>query len=589
MAEPTPGPVVDPLLGSLLDGRYRLQEVIGQGASGRVYRAEQEPMGREVAVKLMHPPRDLESAHDLQARFLREAALAGRIQHPHVVTVHDYGRTEQGDCFIVMELLRGRTLRDRLRQGPLPLAAALRITEQLLRGLRAAHRAGLVHRDVKPSNVMLLRADDDGDFVKLFDFGLVKGDDEATITQVGMFVGTPQYVAPEQARAEDSDPRSDLYSVGIILYRMVTGVLPFSAENPLAVAWMHVREELPAMAAKAPGVVVPAPVEALTRRLLEKDPVARPVDADAALTLLVELRAELGLPAGGERGGAPLEDTLRTPLHRGAGPHPPAETAPSPPPVRSARVDAVEALQEEVAKGPARAGRRWMAAGVLAVAVGLAVGGLGLYRSRVDRERPGGADGAPPASPSPVVEAEVPADEPPAPPLPPPPREVAILISSEPAGAEVYLGELLLGTTPLARSLAVLEGEGGPQVFRLALPGHAGAQVTLDLDQDTAAGHARLAATRSSLAEGTAAAEGAGRAGGTAVVADDVRFTPAQAAAALAWINEADAETLRASGVAARQVNIILDGRPFADLAAFAQTPYIGTKTLERIQEASAR
>ncbi|RME28679.1 MAG: serine/threonine protein kinase, partial [Deltaproteobacteria bacterium] len=290
MAETRPR---DPLAGVLLGGRYRLLDVIGHGGTGRVYRAVQEPIGREVAVKLLHPDLDPDGEHDFQARFLREAALAGRVQHPNVVTVHDYGRTEDGACYIVMEYLRGRTLRDLLRAGPLPLPRALAIFESILLGLRAAHRAGLVHRDVKPSNLIIVPTDDGGETVKLFDFGLVKGDDEATITHSGVFMGTPQYVSPEQARGEAADGRSDLYSAGVILYRMVTGVLPYTADTPIAIALKHARDPLPAMAERAPQVPVDPAVEAYVRRLMAKRPDDRFRDADGALDALGRLLAEL--------------------------------------------------------------------------------------------------------------------------------------------------------------------------------------------------------------------------------------------------------------------------------------------------------
>jgi len=301
----------DRFVGATLAGRYRLLDLIGQGAAGRVYRAVQEPMGREVAVKIMHSLAGPEEAHDVEVRFLREAALAGRIQHPNVVTLHDFGRTAEGDCYIVMEHLRGRTLRSLMRDGPLPVPRALRIFEQLVLGLRAVHKAGMVHRDIKPSNIdikpsniILLKADDGGDFVKLFDFGLVKGDDEVTISQNGVFMGTPHYVSPEQARGLDADERADLYSAGVVLYRLLTGMLPFYADNPLSVAAMHIREPVPPMAHMAPDIEVPAPAEALVARLLEKDPAQRPPDADAVLAELAALRQALPAAAGPTPGSA---------------------------------------------------------------------------------------------------------------------------------------------------------------------------------------------------------------------------------------------------------------------------------------------
>lgn len=549
----------DPKIGVLMGERYRLLDVIGHGGAGRVYRAIQEPIGREVAVKVMHTELDPEGAHDFQARFLREAATAGRVQHPHVVTVHDYGRTPEGECYIVMEHLRGRTLRSVLRDGALPVERSLRIFEQLVRGLRAAHRAGLVHRDVKPSNVILLRADDGGDFVKLFDFGLVKGEDEAAITQVGMFMGTPQYVAPEQAKGEESDARSDLYSAGVILYRMVTGALPFTADTPLAVAWMHVREALPAMVERAPEVAVPAALEALVRRLLAKEPDERYADADAVLAAVSALRAELGLRE---------EESL-------------IAAVPGPEDAPSLSSGAGVALIDGglAAAPPSRRSRGLAVAGGLLL-LGASAGGLVLVLD-------GGGDRVEPTPVVPAVEAVEPppvvVDE-----QPPPPHEVTILVSSEPGGAEVWLDDVLLGFTPLARSLAVLEGEGGERGLRLALEGHVDGQVVLDLDQDTAAGHLLLQPVRRARSlEASRAAQG--KPAAVQVVADGVRFDATQSAAALSWLNSADADTLRASGIAARQVNIIVDGRPFPDLATFAATPWIGPKTLERLLTVSQR
>jgi len=579
MSEPRPGSGADPLLGTLLGGRYRLLDVVGHGGSGRVYRAVQEAIGREVAVKVLHAGQDGEGAHDLQARFLREAALAGRIQHPHVVTMHDYGRTPEGACYIVMEHLRGRTLRSLLRDGPLPLPRALRIFEQLLLGLRAAHRAGLVHRDVKPSNVILLRSDDGGDFVKLFDFGLVKGDDETTITQHGVFMGTPQYVSPEQARGGVSDARSDLYSAGVILFRMVTGTLPFSAETPMAVAWKHVHEPLPTVATIAPQATVPAVVEELVRELLEKEPGKRPADVDAALARLVEVREALGMA---EEGSTLLQRR-------------PPEDAPSLSSIAGVGTVELEEPPELALDRPSRGGP--VALAVL-VAVLVLLGTVTVLLLR----RPGQQA---PAVPAVVQGADAPAtgEGSPSPEEAPPAvaalgvREVVILISSDPSGAEVWQEGLQLGTTPMARSIAVDDaaGEGGARSFRLHLAGHHDATVTLDLDQATAAANAVLAplaghrGSTHPASSAAAASSASSTSGAVAVVADDVRFSSAQAAATLALVNEGDEDTLRAAGVAPRQVGIILAGRPFSDLGAFAATPWIGQKTLEHLRDAATR
>ncbi len=574
----------DPLVGAILGGRYRLLDVIGHGGTGRVYRAMQEPIGREVAVKVLHPDLDPEGTHDFQARFLREAALAGRVQHPHVVTVHDYGSVDDGACYIVMEHLRGRTLRSLLRDGPLPVGRALRIFGQLVQGLRAAHNAGLVHRDVKPSNIILLTADDGGDFVKLFDFGLVKGEDESEITHSGMFMGTPQYVSPEQARGGVADGRSDLYSAGVILYRMVCGQLPYTADTPIAVAVKHAREPLPPMRSRAPDVAVPAAVEAFVRRLLEKDADDRFDDAEAVLDALVALTGELAID------DFSVEPTLRV----GAG-----DAAAAP--LARLRADEPELTVDDT---PDRG--RWRASLGLGALLLAGAGGLVLF-SRAQAPADDLAQLA-------VVAGDLQAEEPPpvepSPPQPPPPAEVVILISSTPSGAEVWLDDALLGLTPLARRITVpsqvpSEEPAATTTFRLVLDGYRDGDLTLSLDQGEAAGHVDLVslapqrrpvsrttaapASAGSSAASSAASKAARTAAGTDVIVDDVRFTPAQAAATLALINDADGDTLRASGVAPRQANILLDHRPFSDLAEVAATPFIGPKTMEALRGAADR
>ncbi len=574
----------DPLVGLLLGGRYRLLDVIGHGGTGRVYRAVQEPIGREVAVKLLHPDLDPDGEHDFQARFLREAALAGRVQHPNVVTVHDYGRTDDGACYIVMEHLRGRTLREVMRDGRLPLSRALRIFESLLLGLRAAHRAGLVHRDVKPSNLILLAADDGRDTVKLFDFGLVKGDDEATITHSGVFMGTPQYVSPEQARGDVADARSDLYSAGVILYRMVTGVLPYTADTPIAIAVKHARDPFPPMSARAPDVAVDPAVEAYVRRIMAKEAGDRFDDADAALRGLGELLVALQLDE------ISILPTLHARmLQTGCAP----EDAPSLSSLQGVEGIGVRQRQHAVKPAahadsittswaPGRDRRRagLALAGVAALGV---VGGLSWWGSK---RWDGGPDEVAAAPPDDSVTAAAPVDDLP-PPSPPPaePREVVVLVSSTPAGAEVWLDDALLGTTPLARHLQAPDDSGGAQVdLRVHLDGYRDGSVSLDLSGSEAAGHVDLQSrSRPRPRPVQAPAETSGP-----VVADGVRFSAEEAAAALALVNEADGEVLRAAGIAPRQANILLDRRPFADLADVATTPFIGGKTLESLRAAVA-
>jgi hypothetical protein len=264
----------------VLGGRYTLREPIGRGSAGQVYRAVQHPLERLVAVKLLRSDLQPHTREVFAQRFLREAALAGRLRHPNIVTVHDFGE-QDGTLYVVMELLQGRTLQRALQEGPLSPQESARLVLALAQGLRHAHQAGLVHRDVKPANIMLVPDDDGVEQPMLMDFGLVREADsdpvEVGLTAVGQYMGTPAFMAPEQAKSPWVDHRADIYALGVVLYRMLTGALPFEAPDPLSMALQHQVDPVPPMITK--GAVVPAALEAITRRAMEKEPHARYEDA----------------------------------------------------------------------------------------------------------------------------------------------------------------------------------------------------------------------------------------------------------------------------------------------------------------------
>ena len=233
---------LDPLLGRVFDGKYRLDERLGGGGMGTVYRATHLLIDRPVALKVLS--QRFVGDQTAQQRFRREARAAGRMQHPNAVTVTDFGATEDGYLYIVMELLEGRTLRDLLaHEAPLDPARAVSIILQTASAVGAAHDAGLIHRDLKPANIFIVQRSNIPLMVKVLDFGVAKfmveeqDDDYNTLTQVGAIIGTPRYMSPEQCSGAASlTPASDVYSLGIILYEMLTGVSPFSGDTPLALA-----------------------------------------------------------------------------------------------------------------------------------------------------------------------------------------------------------------------------------------------------------------------------------------------------------------------------------------------------------------
>ena len=249
----------DPWVGRLIEGRYRVVAPLGRGGMGVVYRVEHVTLKKELALKLLLP--ELGRSDELLARFQREAEASARLSHVNIIQVTDFGRTEEGQLFLVMELLDGPSLADVLRDGkPLELDRALRIERQILRALEHAHQAGVVHRDLKPDNIVLVDRDGEPDVVKLLDFGIAKlsGPDETpgaeVLTQAGMIYGTPAYLSPEQALGEPIDRRADLYAAGIILYEMLAGHRPFIADSALELVSMQITQKAIPVMKEAPAV-----------------------------------------------------------------------------------------------------------------------------------------------------------------------------------------------------------------------------------------------------------------------------------------------------------------------------------------------
>ena len=241
-------PVDDPLIGRLINGRFRIRNAIARGGMGKVYRAEQEPLGREIALKVLHPNYQGDSDPEFHKRFYLEASTQSKLTHPNTVTIFDYGKTEDEIYFIAMELLEGRTMHRALRDdGPFPPERALHICRQVCRSLREAHSLGVIHRDLKPANVFLVRHGEEQDFVKVLDFGLVKdlGDKGEDLTQTGLFMGSPKYMSPEQIKGDAVDHRCDVYALGVMLYEMLAGKVPFNHPNSVNILMAHVHEAVP--------------------------------------------------------------------------------------------------------------------------------------------------------------------------------------------------------------------------------------------------------------------------------------------------------------------------------------------------------
>ncbi|HEX8789965.1 MAG TPA: serine/threonine-protein kinase [Polyangiaceae bacterium] len=455
------------------DGKYRVLSLLASGGMGHVYVAEQAPLGRRVALKVLRLPTptggtaDNELPEYFRKRFFREASILSRLQHANVVTLYDYGRIEGEPerYFMAMEYLDGMTLEQRIdSRAPLAADETLRILRQVARGLREAHKLGAVHRDLKPSNVMLMPGEDGAEVVKILDFGIGKllggPGEEQELTQEGAFLGSPKYVAPEQVNERRVDARTDVYSLGVIAYECLTGQLPFQTETNLEMILAHCSTPVPEMSRRAPSVQVPAVIETFVRKCLEKSPNDRPQSMDEVLRAISECEQAVfgrtsltGVPSGSGSGGG-----TKAPA---SGPQPPSSRRDSSHDtlISNPRLPAVGSSSG--APTPRRQPRTMLVLGGVIASLLVAGAVLALRAARSSPGQQGAAASASASAPSASAVVAIGA-----------PRSFALVLDSAPQGADVLEGDQVLGTTPIQLTVDRASVQAAPRRFVLRLDGY---------------------------------------------------------------------------------------------------------------------
>src|SRR5579883_877627 len=333
----------DPFIGrDILNGQFQILQKIGSGGMGAVYKALQREMNRMVGVKILHPK--LANRKDLVSRFRREARAMSQLTHPNTVKVFLYGELDDGSLYIIMEFLEGKNLNQTVRaEGPFAMDRALPILIQVCGALDEAHRAGIIHRDLKPENIFLVQSGGVRDFPKVLDFGLAKVGERqmrpgsVILTQEGMVFGTPEFMSPEQAQGKALTPSSDVYSLAVILYEVLTGKLPFDAKSAMDYIQLHVTGKPVALNARVPGKTFPPLLERVIDRALAKRPEDRFVTAaDFASAMqqvlggALELPPRLAGPTAGELPTMQLKPMRVEALAMAAAPKAAVEAGPTP-------------------------------------------------------------------------------------------------------------------------------------------------------------------------------------------------------------------------------------------------------------------
>jgi len=433
----------DPLIGQTLDGRYRIERLLGEGGMGMVYKAVHTTLGKPLAIKVLRP--EVSKNEEILQRFRQEAQSASQIGNPHIIDISDFGTLPDGSTYFVMEYLTGKSLTVALFESKFSTSRTIHVIKQLAGALGAAHEIGIVHRDLKPDNVQLIERGGQKDFVKVLDFGIAKvGGSTSKLTQAGQVFGTPHYMSPEQCAGANVDQRTDIYAVGVMIYEMVCGKVPFDAENLMGILTKHLYENPVAPRDLAPPADCPPALEAIVMKCLQKKPEQR-------YQSMAELAADL---EAFERGLVPRATT------EGFGRRPP--TGPQTLTGVEARVTAFEPapdLQIRKNRGPI-----WL--GLAAVVL---VAGIGLWFVLGRSSQPVAAGTGPDApAPGEVIAREPdakeadkgsqpaaaipPAAQPPAKQEEPVHAEAPVIttlnVTSDPERAEVYADGRLVGTTP---------------------------------------------------------------------------------------------------------------------------------------------
>lgn len=461
---PRKADTADPLVGAVVNDRFRITRVVAIGGMGRIYEAEQLPLGRRVALKVLHSQFTQSSDDEaFKKRFFLEASILSKLQHPNVVTVFDYGRIDgvEEAYYMVMEFLPGESLHERLdRQRTLSAGESINVARQLARGLREAHRHDVVHRDLKPSNVMILPQEDGSEQVKVVDFGLVKvlTDDSDQVTKDGTFLGSPRYMSPEQIAHGQVDHRTDIYSLGVIMYQCLCGAVPFDSDHAVQTLMAHLNNPVPPMKERVPGCDVPPMLEDYVRRCLSKTPGERPASMEAMVRDLADIQTALGLapPVSGPSGVARYEvDT--GPMNRADLPITPAANG------TTGRLrlvtpegqgNTVQPVADPTLATPSSQPkhRTWLPAVLIAgglVTIALVAGGLAL-RSQAGSTAASSPTSAVPSAPSSFV----------------------LTIDSTPSSAEVMENGTSLGRTPLQLTIDNRAAASEPRRLILQAPGY---------------------------------------------------------------------------------------------------------------------